>query len=33
VTAATGLKGIKAIREQQPILTTLDIGLPGFDGS
>ena len=32
VTAATGLEGIKAIREQQPILTTLDIGLPGFDG-
>ena len=32
VTAATGLEGITAIREHQPILTTLDISLPGIDG-
>jgi len=32
VTAATGLEGINAIREHQPILTTLDIRLPGIDG-
>ncbi len=29
---ATGADGIAAIREHQPILTTLDISLPGIDG-
>jgi DNA-binding response OmpR family regulator len=31
-TAATGVEGIEAIREHDPILTTLDISLPGIDG-
>ena len=31
-TAATGVEGIEAIREHNPILTTLDISLPGIDG-
>ena len=31
-TAATGAEGIEAIRTHQPILTTLDISLPGIDG-
>ena len=31
-TAATGVEGIEAIRLHQPILTTLDISLPGIDG-
>jgi DNA-binding response OmpR family regulator len=31
-TAATGPEGIEAIREHEPILTTLDISLPGIDG-
>jgi DNA-binding response OmpR family regulator len=31
-TAGTGPEGIAAIREHQPILTTLDISLPGIDG-
>jgi DNA-binding response OmpR family regulator len=30
--AATGPEGIEAIREHEPILTTLDISLPGIDG-
>ena len=30
--ATTGLDGIEAVREYQPILTTLDISLPGIDG-
>ncbi len=30
--AETGVEGIAAIREHQPILTTLDISLPGIDG-
>jgi DNA-binding response OmpR family regulator len=30
--AATGLEGIEAIRTYEPILTTLDISLPGIDG-
>ena len=32
VTAATGVEEINAIREHQPLLTTLDISLPGIDG-
>lgn len=32
VPAATGLEGIDAVREHQPILTTLDVSLPGIDG-
>ncbi len=32
IPAATGLEGIKAVREHEPILTTLDISLPGIDG-
>ena len=31
-TAGTGPEGIDAIREHEPILTTLDISLPGIDG-
>ncbi len=31
-TAATGAEGIASIREHEPILTTLDISLPGIDG-
>ncbi len=31
-TAATGVEGIEAIRLHDPILTTLDISLPGIDG-
>jgi DNA-binding response OmpR family regulator len=31
-TAETGDEGIEAVREHQPILTTLDISLPGIDG-
>jgi DNA-binding response OmpR family regulator len=31
-TAETGPEGIAAIRAHQPILTTLDISLPGIDG-
>jgi DNA-binding response OmpR family regulator len=30
--AETGDEGIEAIQEHQPILTTLDISLPGIDG-
>ena len=30
--AASGTEGIDAIREHNPILTTLDISLPGIDG-
>ena len=30
--AATGVAGIDAVREHQPILTTLDVSLPGIDG-
>jgi DNA-binding response OmpR family regulator len=30
--AGTGPEGIEAIRQHQPILTTLDISLPGIDG-
>src|SRR6478735_2563952 len=30
--AADGVAGIAAVREHQPILTTLDISLPGIDG-
>ena len=28
----SGLEGIEAVREHQPILTTLDVSLPGIDG-
>ena len=31
-TAGSGDEGIEAVREHQPILTTLDISLPGIDG-
>src|SRR4029077_13851331 len=31
-TAGAGLEGIAAIRQYDPILTTLDIRLPGIDG-
>ena len=31
-TTASGSDGIAAVREHQPILTTLDISLPGIDG-
>jgi DNA-binding response OmpR family regulator len=31
-TTATGPEGIEAIRQHEPILTTLDISLPGIDG-
>ena len=32
VPAATGVEGINAVREHEPILTTLDVSLPGIDG-
>lgn len=32
VTAATGIEGINAVRDHRPVLTTLDISLPGIDG-
>jgi DNA-binding response OmpR family regulator len=31
-TADSGLTGIEAVRTHQPILTTLDVSLPGIDG-
>jgi DNA-binding response OmpR family regulator len=31
-TAGTGTDGLEAIRQHEPILTTLDISLPGIDG-
>ena len=31
-TAATGQEGVEAVREQNPVVTTLDISLPDFDG-
>ncbi len=31
-TAETGADGLKAIRDHSPILTTLDVSLPGIDG-
>jgi DNA-binding response OmpR family regulator len=30
--SASGLEGIESVREHEPILTTLDISLPGIDG-
>ena len=30
--AATGVEGINAVREHRPILTTLDVSLPGMSG-
>jgi len=32
IPAATGIEGINAVRQHQPILTTLDVSLPGIDG-
>jgi DNA-binding response OmpR family regulator len=32
IPAATGVEGINAVREHRPILTTLDVSLPGIDG-
>ena len=32
IPAATGIDGINAVRQHQPILTTLDVSLPGIDG-
>ena len=32
VPAGTGIEGINAVRKHQPILTTLDVSLPGIDG-
>ncbi|MBA3527755.1 MAG: response regulator, partial [Propionibacteriaceae bacterium] len=31
-TTDSGLDGVEAVREHQPILTTLDVSLPGIDG-
>lgn len=31
-TASDGVEGIAAVRQYQPILTTLDVSLPGIDG-
>lgn len=31
-TAATGLEGIALVAEHQPIVTTLDVSMPGMDG-
>ncbi len=32
ITADNGLDGVRAVEEHQPIITTLDINLPGIDG-
>jgi two-component system OmpR family response regulator len=32
VSAESGLEGVEAVRAHDPIVTTLDIGLPGIDG-
>ena len=32
VTAADGPAGIQAVREHNPVLTTLDVNMPGMDG-
>lgn len=32
LTSDSGLDGIEAVREHQPIVTTLDVSLPGIDG-
>lgn len=32
VATADGIEGINAVREHQPILTTLDVRMPGIDG-
>jgi two-component system OmpR family response regulator len=32
VLAATGLDGIQAVQEHTPLITTLDVSLPGIDG-
>lgn len=29
---ASGLDGVQAVREHNPIIVTMDVGLPGFDG-
>ena len=31
-TATGGLEGVEAVRSQHPILTTLDVSMPGIDG-
>jgi two-component system OmpR family response regulator len=30
--AASGLDGVEAVREHNPVIVTMDVGLPGFDG-
>jgi DNA-binding response OmpR family regulator len=30
--AATGVEGVEAVREHQPVVTTLDVSMPGIDG-
>lgn len=32
VTAANGMDGVEAVREHQPLVTTLDVSMPGMDG-
>ncbi|MDH6235786.1 response regulator transcription factor [Cryobacterium sp. CG_9.6] len=32
ITASNGLDGVTAVREHNPVVTTLDVGLPGMDG-
>ncbi|SEB92475.1 DNA-binding response regulator, OmpR family, contains REC and winged-helix (wHTH) domain [Paramicrobacterium humi] len=32
VIATTGAEGVEAVREHSPVVTTLDVGLPGIDG-
>jgi two-component system OmpR family response regulator len=32
VTAADGLAGVQAVRDHDPVLTTLDVNMPGMDG-
>ena len=29
---ASGLDGVEAVREHNPVIVTMDVGLPGFDG-
>lgn len=31
-TATGGLEGIEAVRDQHPLVTTLDVSMPGIDG-
>ncbi|MEJ3404860.1 response regulator transcription factor [Rathayibacter sp. YIM 133350] len=32
VTAANGIEGVEAVREHEPVVTTLDVSMPGIDG-